>query len=65
MAPMMGYRIIPSQISSNKWLMFCRHLWVLKRYRFKSGKKMLLGAWIFTFTHFFLALYYRKFKKML
>jgi teichuronic acid biosynthesis glycosyltransferase TuaG len=64
MAPMMGYRIISSQISSNKWLMFHRHLWVLKQYRFKSGRKMFFGAWIFTFTHFLLALYYRKLKKI-
>lgn len=63
--PMMGYRIIPGQISGNKWSMFRRHLHVLKQYRFRSGRKMGLGAWVFTFTHFFLALYYRKFKKML
>ena len=64
-APKMGYRIIPGQISGNKWVMFRRHLNVLKQYRFRSGRKMGLGAWVFTFTHFLLALYYHKFKKML
>lgn len=64
-APMMGYRVIPSQISGDKWAMFRRHLHVLKEYRFKSGRQLGLNAWTFTFTHFILALYYRKLKRML
>jgi len=63
--PMMGYRIIPGQISGNKWIMVRRHLHVLRQYKFKSGRKLGLRAWFFTFTHFALALYYRKFKGML
>jgi teichuronic acid biosynthesis glycosyltransferase TuaG len=63
--PMMGYRIIPGQISGNKWVMVRRHLHVLRQYKFKSGRYLGLGAWLFTFTHFALALYYRKFRGML
>ncbi|NUU03205.1 glycosyltransferase family 2 protein [Herbaspirillum robiniae] len=63
--PMMGYRIIPGQISGKKWVMFRRHLHVLKQYRFRSGRKMGLGAWVFTFTHFALAVYHRNIKKSL
>ena len=63
--PMMGYRIIPGQISGNKWVMVRRHLHVLRQYKFKSGRFLGLRAWIFTFTHFALAVYYRKFKGML
>lgn len=63
--PMMGYRINPGQISGNKLVMIKRHFHVLKKYRFKSGRGLGWGAWIFTFTHFLLAIYYRKFKKML
>jgi len=65
MAPMMGYRITPSQISGNKWAMFYRQLHVLKQYRFRSGRKLGLGAWVIAVINFSLALYYRKFKKML
>lgn len=65
MAPMMGYRIVPGQISGNKWTMIQRHVHVLKQYRFKTGHGLGVGAWFFTFTHFFLSIYYRKFRKML
>jgi teichuronic acid biosynthesis glycosyltransferase TuaG len=63
--PMTGYRIIPSQISANKWHMFRRHLHVLQQYRFRSGRRMGLGALVFTLTHFVLAFYYRKIQKSL
>lgn len=63
MNPMMGYRIIPGQISGNKWHMLCRHLHVMKKYRFRSGRGLGIGAYIFTFTHFFLALCHRKIQK--
>jgi teichuronic acid biosynthesis glycosyltransferase TuaG len=64
-APMLGYRIIPGQISGKKWTMFRRHLYVLKQYRFRNGRRMHLGAWFFTITHFVLSLYYRGLKKTL
>lgn len=60
MAPLMGYRIIPGQISGNKWLMLKRHHFVLRRYRLRSGRSLGLGATFFTFSHFFLALWYRQ-----
>lgn len=63
--PMMGYRIIPGQISGKKWVMVRRHLHVLKQYRYKSGRRMRLGAWFFTFTHFALALCSRGIQKTL
>ena len=63
--PMTGYRIIPGQISGNKWAMLRRHLFVLKQYKLKSGRGLGAGAWFFTFTHFLLSLYFRKLKKTL
>ena len=64
-APMLGYRIIPGQISGQKWKMFHRHLHVLKQYRFKNGRQMRLSAWFFTISHFVLSIYYRGYKKSL
>lgn len=61
--PMMGYRVISSQISGNKWHMFHRHLYVLRKYKFRSGRILGVGAWLFTITHFLYAIYYRKIKK--
>jgi teichuronic acid biosynthesis glycosyltransferase TuaG len=61
--PMMGYRIIPGQISGRKWTMFKRHLYVLWRYRFTSGRSLHAGALLFTISHFGLAIYYRLIKK--
>lgn len=63
MAPMIGYRIILGQISGNKWLMLRRHLHVMQKYRLRSGKRLGLGAYLFTFSHFFLALWHRKIQK--
>jgi len=62
-SPMMGYRIIPGQISGRKWTMFKRHLHVLWRYRFMSGRSLHAGAILFTISHFGLAVYYRWIKK--
>lgn len=61
--PMMGYRIIPGQISGQKWTMFKRHLHVLWRYRLMSGRALHAGALLFTISHFGLAIYYRLIKK--
>jgi teichuronic acid biosynthesis glycosyltransferase TuaG len=63
--PMMGYRIMPGQISSNKWIMFRRHLHVLNQYRFRTGGRLYFAALLFTVTHFMLASYYRLIKRTL
>lgn len=57
--PMMGYRIVPGQISGQKSRMFFRHLHVLRQYRFKSGRQLGGSAVIFTLSHFLFAMYYR------
>jgi teichuronic acid biosynthesis glycosyltransferase TuaG len=62
-SPLMGYRIIPGQISGNKLQMMKRHLFVLRRYRLKSGRLLGLAAYLFTFSHFSLALYRRGLRK--
>ena len=64
-APMMGYRIIPGQISGKKWVMIRRHLHVLGQYRYRSGRKLGLMAWFYTFTHFALSIYHRKIRNQL
>jgi teichuronic acid biosynthesis glycosyltransferase TuaG len=61
--PMVGYRIIPGQISGSKWLMLKRHYHVLREYRFRSGAALGVGAAIFTASHFLLAVYYRLLKR--
>tara|TARA_R110001606_G_scaffold389553_1_gene555756 strand:- start:11502 stop:12302 length:801 start_codon:yes stop_codon:yes gene_type:complete len=61
--PMMGYRIIDGQISGKKWVMVKRHFYVLRKYRFRSGRELGLGAIIFTMTHFFISVYFRFIKK--
>lgn len=57
--PLIGYRVSPQQISGNKMTMVKRHHHVLKEYRFRSGRKLGLGAALFTFTHFAIASYTR------
>lgn len=61
--PLVGYRIIPGQISGRKWTMVRRHYHVLREYRFRSGAALGAGAAVFTCSHFALALYYRLLKK--
>lgn len=61
--PLVGYRIIPGQISGKKWQMIRRHCHVLRQYRFRSGRTLGAGAYLFTFSHFSFALYYRLLKK--
>ena len=61
--PMLGYRIIPGQISGQKWTMMRRHYHVLRQYRFRSGAALGIAAAVFTASHFCLALYYRWVKK--
>lgn len=63
--PMLGYRIVPGQISGSKWAMIKRHFYVLSQYRFLSGKSLRAGALLFTISHFGLAIYYRLIKKTL
>jgi len=63
MHPMVGYRITSGQISGSKWRMVRRHYHVLRRYRFRSGGALGIGAVVFTFSHFLLSLYYRLIKK--
>ncbi len=62
---LVGYRIIAGQISGQKWKMLGRHFYVLSEYRFRSGRKLGPGAFIFTISHFLFSLYYRVFKKSL
>lgn len=59
-APLLAYRIIPGQISGNKWVMVKRHHFVLRRYRLSSGRSLGLRAAFFTFSHFLLALVYQR-----
>jgi teichuronic acid biosynthesis glycosyltransferase TuaG len=61
--PMVGYRIIPGQISGRKWTMLKRHYHVLRQYRFRSGAALGVGAAVFTASHFLFALYYRLLKR--
>jgi len=61
--PMMGYRIIPGQISGRKWTMLKRHYHVLREYRFTSGAGLGPGAALFTASHFLFAMYYRLLKR--
>jgi teichuronic acid biosynthesis glycosyltransferase TuaG len=61
--PMVGYRIIPGQISGRKWTMLKRHYHVLREYRFRSGATLGAGAALFTASHFLFALYYRLLKR--
>jgi teichuronic acid biosynthesis glycosyltransferase TuaG len=60
---MMGYRIIPGQISGRKWTMFKRHYHVLREYRFRSGATLGPAAAVFTASHFLFAMYYRFLKR--
>ena len=61
--PLLGYRIIPGQISGRKSVMMKRHLHVLQQYRFATGRSLGPGAFLFTASHFLFALYYRVLKK--
>ncbi len=63
--PFVYYRQQGSQISGNKFHMIGRHLNMLKKYRLRSGRSLGAKAYLYTFTHFSLALYYRWFRKML
>lgn len=64
-SPLLGYRIVAGQISGKKWEMLLRHYHVLRRYRFRSGRGLGIGALLFTATHFLFAFYYRVWKKAL
>lgn len=61
LSPLVGYRIFNGQISGNKLLMIKRHFFVLRNYKFKSGRRMSLAeALIYTSTHFLLGLLLRR-----
>lgn len=60
---LVGYRLVPGQISSHKWLMIKRHFNVLRQYRLKSGHTLGWAALPFTVSHFALAPFYRVFRK--
>jgi len=60
--PLVGYRIIPGQISGSKLTMVKRHYHVLSQYRLRSGAALGPGAALFTASHFLLSLYYRGIK---
>jgi len=57
--PLMYYRVYEGQISGSKITMFKRTLKVLKEYKRRSGKPLGWKAYIYTFTHFLYAFYYR------
>lgn len=57
------YRVNEGQISGNKTAMIKRHYYVMKNYVKKNGTKFGLKAMFYTFTHFFLAVYFRVIKK--
>ena len=60
--PFVFYRLQANQISARKFAMIGRHLFMLKSYRFKDGRRLGVMAYVFTFTHFFLSIYYRTIK---
>ena len=62
-AVLVGYRIDPGQISGRKWVMVQRHFHVLRRYVFRSGRRLGWGAVPFTVTHFVMSPFYRLFRK--
>ena len=57
---LVGYRVIPGQISANKWLMVKRHHYMLRNYRMRSGRGLGPAAACCTATHFVLALLYQR-----
>ncbi len=57
--PLVRYRQQASQISGNKWKMVTRHLGMLRKYRFRSGRSLGVMAYVFTATHFAASLYVR------
>ena len=65
MFPFVLYRVQQAQISGNKLKMVGRHLNMLKKYRLRSGEGLGLRAYVYTFTHFLLSVYYRSFRKEL
>jgi teichuronic acid biosynthesis glycosyltransferase TuaG len=58
--PFVFYRLQQGQISGNKLRMVARHFYMLRQYRFRSGKRLGLRAGFYTFTHFALSLYIRR-----
>jgi teichuronic acid biosynthesis glycosyltransferase TuaG len=64
-APLLAYRISPSQISKSKWPMTRKYLNVLRNFRFKSGRRLYFLSYVFVCTHILLAIYFRKYRKEL
>jgi len=65
MLPLVGYRVRGNQISANKVKMLKRHYFVLSRFSLKNGRKMGIGALLFTMTHAFYSIYFRLYKRQL
>jgi teichuronic acid biosynthesis glycosyltransferase TuaG len=63
--PLVFYRQQASQISGNKWKMIGRHLAMLRKYRFQSGRGLGAMAYVYTFTHFTASIYLRWMRRML
>lgn len=64
MSPLVGYRISCGQISGDKIAMVKRHLYVLRNYRLKSGRRLSSAeAGLYTITHFLLGLFLRRLTK--
>jgi teichuronic acid biosynthesis glycosyltransferase TuaG len=63
--PLVLYRQQASQISGNKWKMVGRHLTMLRKYRFRSGRGLGVMAYFYTATHFMASIYLRLIRRML
>lgn len=63
--PLVRYRQQASQISGNKWAMVKRHLGMLRKYRFRSGRALGPLAYLLTATHFTASIYVRLLRRKL
>jgi teichuronic acid biosynthesis glycosyltransferase TuaG len=63
--PMVYYRQQATQISGNKFKMVSRHLNMLRKYRFRSGRGLGPMAYVYTGTHFVASLWIRWIRKAL
>jgi teichuronic acid biosynthesis glycosyltransferase TuaG len=61
--PLVFYRLQVNQISGSKLAMIARHLFMLKSYRLRDGRRLGILAYVFTFSHFLLSIYYRAIKR--
>ena len=63
--PLVFYRQQANQISGNKWKMVHRHLWMLQKYRLRSGVGLGPMAYVYTATHFAMSIYVRLIRRVL